>query len=557
MQNRTRLLPLALLAACQCALAQQIPGAGTQLRQLTPPVVPQTAGPRIRIEESASAPVAGASSTTVLVNQLEFTGNGTTPSAELLAITGFSPGSQLSLADLQAMAARITAHYRAQGFFVARAYVPAQDISDHVVTIAVSRGTYGAVTLRNHSRLSDGVVRQALVGLDSGDVITIEPLEHRLLLLSDIPGVVVSSTLAPGQAPGSSDLIVDIAPGRAVTGYVDADNAGNPYTGEVRVGAAVNFNNLAGRGDVASLRVLTSGSGLRYGRAAYQMPFGPVTAGVAYSRLEYELGKQFSALGAHGTAEVASVFGTIPLVRSRASNLYAGLAFERRDFDDRLDLVPTASRKARANVAIASLYGSHQDSLGGGGSNSFYLALSGGSLDIMTPGSLAADAASARTNGSYSKLWFNLARTQRLTDIWSLRGSLTGQFASKNLDPSEKLVLGGMDGVRGYPQGEGFGDEGLLLNLEARMLLADLSGRLPGQVYLLGFVDAGRVTINKNPWYAGSNERNLSGAGVGAVWEDPGNFAVRSYYARKLGNELALSAPDESGRFWIQAIKYF
>jgi hypothetical protein len=49
----------------------------------------------------------------------------------------------------------------------------------------------------------------------------------------------------------------------------------------------------------------------------------------------------------------------------------------------------------------------------------------------------------------------------------------------------------------------------------------------------------------------------LSSVGVGVSWDDPGNFAVRAYYARKLGSEDAISAPDKSGRFWIQAIKYF
>jgi hypothetical protein len=44
---------------------------------------------------------------------------------------------------------------------------------------------------------------------------------------------------------------------------------------------------------------------------------------------------------------------------------------------------------------------------------------------------------------------------------------------------------------------------------------------------------------------------------VGVLWDDPGNFAVRAYYAFELGNEAAISAPDRSGRFWIQAIKYF
>ncbi len=32
---------------------------------------------------------------------------------------------------------------------------------------------------------------------------------------------------------------------------------------------------------------------------------------------------------------------------------------------------------------------------------------------------------------------------------------------------------------------------------------------------------------------------------------------VRAYYAFKLGDEAATSAPDASGRFWLQAVKYF
>jgi hemolysin activation/secretion protein len=66
------------------------------------------------------------------------------------------------------------------------------------------------------------------------------------------------------------------------------------------------------------------------------------------------------------------------------------------------------------------------------------------------------------------------------------------------------------------------------------------------------------VRLNKNPWTPGQdNRRTLNGAGVGVNWTDPGNFMVRAYYARKLGNEKATSSPDKSGRFWIQLVKYF
>jgi hemolysin activation/secretion protein len=96
-----------------------------------------------------------------------------------------------------------------------------------------------------------------------------------------------------------------------------------------------------------------------------------------------------------------------------------------------------------------------------------------------------------------------------------------------------------------------------VVNLEARLLLPNFSQRVPGQMHLVGFVDSGSGTLNRYPWTNGQNHRTLSGAGVGVTWEDYNNFAIRAYYAHKLGNAVATSAPDSSGRFWIQAVKYF
>ncbi len=557
MKLKHQLMPLAFLALSPGILAQALPGAGSQLRQLSPPPPPQRSEPAIRIEEGSTTAPPETVTASVLVNQLRVAGARVYQERQLVQVAAFSPGAMLSLGDLQAMAARITAYYRSHGYFVARAYLPAQDISNHVVTITVSEGHYGKIDLRNHSRLSDGLANNLLDGLHSGDAITIDPLEHRLLLLSDLPGVKVTSTLVPGSLPGTSDLLVDIIPGRRVSGLVDLDNGGNPFTGEWRLGATVNVNNVMGRGDVASLRVVSSGSGLAYGRAAYQMQFGRATAGVAYSHLEYRLGRQFDALGANGTADVASVFGSMPLLRSRRSNLSLGAIFEDKRLEDRLDLFPADGRRANARVGGLSLFGNHRDELGGGGTNSFYVGVSAGTLDIVTPAALAVDAVTARTDGSYGKLWFNLARLQRVSERLSVNASLSGQLASKNLDPSEKFVLGGMDGVRSYPEGEGFGDEGYLASVEARLLLAGLSGGVPGDVHLLGFVDAGHVRINKKPWDSATNQRDLESAGLGLGWDDPGNFSVRTYYAFQLGNEAAVGNNDRAGRFWIQAIKYF
>lgn len=551
-----KILPFALLALSQGLFAQQLPSAGSQIQQIPPAPAPQKAAPAIRIEPSAAPAASASDAVKISVNRLQVTGARVYSEAELVALTGFTPGLRLSLGDLRGMALKITERYRRAGYFVAQAYLPAQDIKDGVVTIAVIEGQYGKVAVRNQSALSDALINRQLEGLNPGDTVAIAPLESRLLLLSDMPGVKVASTLAPGASVGSSDLIVDVTPGPRVSGSIDADNAGNRYTGEYRLGATVNLNNPAGLGDVASLRVLTSGSGLNYARASYQLPLGKATAGVAYSWLGYELGREFESLQAHGTAEIASVYGSYPLIRSRNTNLYAGLAFDAKTFQDRVDAQSSITDK-KAQTLMASLRGDHRDSLGGGGLTSYSLAGTAGNLDIKTPAMQAWDAAHAQTNGHYTKLGFSAMRLQRVTDRVSLYAGLNGQVASKNLDVSEKMELGGMYGVRAYPQGETYADQGYLLTLEARVALPRFSAQQRGQLQLIGFVDTGSVTVHKNPWSPGNNRRTLSGAGVGLNWSDSSNFMVRAYYAGKLGHEEATSAPDKSGRFWIQAVKYF
>lgn len=554
---KLKVIPLALLALSQSVFAQTLPGSGSQLQQIPPAPIPQRAPQRIEIDRGSVPALPATDTMTIRVNRLNVTGAQVYSEPVLIALTGFTPGSELTLSNLRSMASRITEHYRSNGYFVAQAYLPAQDIKDGVVTIAVTEGRYGNVSLQNKSGVSSGLVNGMLGGLNTGDLIMTDPLESRLLLLSDLPGIKVRSTLSPGATVGTSDLLVDVQPGKRISGSVDADNAGNRYTGEYRVGATVNLNNPTGNGDVASLRVLTSGSGLAYGRASYQMQFGKATAGVAYSYLRYELGREFANLGATGTAKIASVYGSYPLIRSRNTNLYARLGFDDKTLRDRVASTSSVTDRKTQSLT-ASLAGEHRDRIAGGGVSAFTVALTTGNLDIQTPTVRAFDAITAQSNGHYNKLGFSASRLQSVTDTISLYGSIAGQLASKNLDSSEKMSLGGMYGVRAYPEGEAYGDQGFLINLEARMLLPKFSETMPGQMQLIAFADGGHAYANKNPWVAGSNRRRLAGAGVGVNWTVPENFMVRAYYARKvLGSNPSTSAPDKSGRFWIQAVKYF
>ena len=551
-----KFMTFALLTLSSGVFAAQFPSGGSQLQQIPPSPSLQKAEPEIRVEQNQVPVTPAADSAKIQVNSLHLTGQSLYSESELLGLTGFTAGEELSLGQLQQMAARIAAFYHENGYFVAQAYLPAQEIQQGAVTIAVVEGRYGDISLRNQSNLSDRQANSALDGLNSGEVIDSAPLESRLLLLSDTPGVNVRSTLVPGASVGAADLIVDVTPGQRVTGSIDADNAGNYYTGEYRLGATLNINNLAGQGDVATLRALSTFDGLNYGRAAYQMQFGKATAGVAYSRMEYELGKGFSDLDANGTADIFSVFGSYPLLRSRRSNLYAQLGYDYKTFEDRIDAIPLVTDK-NIHVLMASLHGNHRDDFAGGGLTAASLTWSTGVLDIETPEARAADSVTARSNGHYDKLGFHVMRLQHITDRVSLYGAVSGQVASKNLDSSEQMSLGGMYGVRAYPQGEAFGDEGYLATLEARLLLPQFSDQQVGQVHLIGFVDGGSVTVNKDPWDGSDNSRTLSGAGVGVNWIDNNNFSVKAYYAQKLGSEEATAAPDSNGRLWVQLVKYF
>ncbi len=539
-------------------MAVQPPVTGGALQPLRSPEAMPAPPPKVDIQP-ASTPSPVASELDLLkivVKSLQVSGSQAFAEADLIAVTGFKPGSVLTLGELRRMAQKVARYYQENGYPVALAYLPAQDINDGTVMIAVTEGRYGKILVRNQSNIAGSVITDLMEGIAVGDTVRSAPLQSHLLLLSDLPGIKVNSTLVPGAAYGTTDLLVDVLPGRRVTGSIDADNAGNYYIGAINVGATLNFNEPAGQGDVASLRLLTSGEGLNYFRASYQLQVDKLRLGAAYSSLEYTLGKNFASLLANGTAKTTSFYGSYPLIRSPNRNLYVGLSYDNKRFQDRMDSVGSVSDKS-SNTLTASLSGDHRDSWGGGADNSYSLTLTSGTISILTPGTRASDAAAAQSNGRFNKLGFRANRLQRVSNSFALFAGIRGQLAAKNLDISEKMELGGMYGVRAYPEGEAFGDQGYLLTLEGRYQIPQWSQRLPGQMQLIGFVDAGTVKLNANPWTPESNRRTLGAMGVGLNWWISSDFVMQALYAHKLGTEPARSAPDASGRFWLRAVKYF
>ena len=552
---RSSLVLAALLATGQNAYAQQ-PPVGGQLQQIPPAAVPRQRGPDIRIERSEPSVDAAAEGARIRVDALRVTGATLFTEAELVAATDFMPGRDLTLPELRNAAAQITRFYNDHGYVLAQAYLPAQDVVAGTVTIAVLEGRYGAIDLRNQAGVPDALAGGMLNGLNTGDPVAIAPLERRLLLLSDIPGVAVHSTLSPGAEVGTSDLTVDLTRGRRISGSLEADNAGNRYTGAYRFGGSVNLHNPTGLGDLFSLRLLASTEGLAYGRAAWQAPLGEATVGVAYTRMQYELGREFEALDAGGTADIFSVFASYPLIRSRTANLYALASFDAKFLSDEIGLVSQVSDKEILALTIG-LRGDSRDSFGGGGWNAGSLSWTSGQLDIEDPFERAVDAMTARTQGDFNKLQYALSRHQTVSGPLSVYGALRGQVATDNLDASEKMELGGAYAVRAYPEGEAYGDEGYVATVEARLMLDQWTQSLPGQFQLIAFVDGGEVDFAHDPWFPGPNHARRSGGGIGVNWFGPDDLIIRASYARRFDDQISTSGPDESGRAWFQIVKLF
>ena len=552
---KSRLAVLALFAITDSAYAQQIPTAGTQLQQLPQAPAPTKQTPNLIIPELTSRPDAAAGPS-IAVHSLRITGQTLFSESELLAATGYTRDSSLNFAQLRQLTARVSDFYHSRGYFLAQAYLPEQDVQAGTVTITIIEGRYGKIQLHNGAHIAPSVPGNVLRGLGSGDAVANAPLERRLLLLSDIPGVRVKATLAPGTAVGSSDLLVDVTSGPRINGNVEADNGGSRYTGAYRFGGTINVNNPLGAGDQLTLRLLGSDGGLGYGRVSYQAPVGNLTVGVAYAHLRYELGREFKALDGSGTADILSAYASYPLIRSRRANLYALGNFDYRFLRDDIGSVASRSRKDLV-AGTLGLSGDYRDTFGRGGSSAFSLAWTIGDLDIRSAAERSADATTARSAGRYSKLQGSFSRLQTVAGPLSLYASVRGQVAFDNLDSSEKMELGGAYGVRAYPEGEAFGDTAYVATAEARLRINPSTGTVPGTLELIGFVDTGEVKFAQDPWFVGSNHAVRSGFGGGLNWFGPDGIILRGSYARKLGTGPATAAPDQTGRFWFQAVKLF
>jgi hemolysin activation/secretion protein len=149
--------------------------------------------------------------------------------------------------------------------------------------------------------------------------------------------------------------------------------------------------------------------------------------------------------------------------------------------------------------------------------------------------------------GNYAKIEAGVVREERLPKNWSLLLRADGQWASEPLISNEQLPLGGSGGVRGYREGEAYGDTGWRGMFDVRAPPLRIGGfpyhaeTIPAYARLSWFMDSGQALRLQTPGAPGVTEL---GTGFGVFVTAGEHFDARLTLAWALRDTPVTKAGD-------------
>ena len=452
---------------------------------------------------------------------------------------------QISFAELNELSRRLTQDLRSNGYPAATIYISPQNIRQGgELTLAVEPGRYGEISIDNQSNLKDKTAEGYLAGLKKGEIIRTVELETAMHKLTTVGGIQVAGILSAGKEIGTTDLTVNIKKGKAATEILYAENYGTISAGRYRYGLQgdVQFSEIAGTLNYAL--VLSNGGQHNY-NLGYSQNVGrsATKLGLNISRGDYELGGIYSVLGAKGNAFTVNLNATTPLFYSWKDSANLSYGYNYRNLKDE-----------QSNFNLNMKKHSHSAYVGVNGIVRRGKAIF--TYDVTdTLGTLGFDNDDARliysganTEGTFNKINFNASYLQTFDKHFDMLVKYTGQIANKNLDGSEEIVLGGINGVRAYPTSFGSGDEGYVANLEFRY-----HTDIPG-LTLSTYLDTGHVMVTHDSNSLSYGGETATGWGIGITYTKPDCYFARLDYARRIGGPRYYKTDKDAldkGRIWF------
>ncbi|ADG94763.1 Polypeptide-transport-associated domain protein ShlB-type [Arcobacter nitrofigilis DSM 7299] len=556
MKRITKLIILSLITAS--SLFAATPNIGDAVKQIqVPKEVKQKKTPLVEIggvKKYAPIMKDDKSGKTIFVKSFKIEGAIHLKESTLQNLISSYMGKNLNFNQLQEVTSIVTKYYRSKKYFVARAYLPVQDINKNngVITITIIEGNYGKFNLKNNSLVKDSIVQGMLDDAKRDNIVSTNTLERAMLIINDTPGVkVTSADVMPGADVGTSDFSITTEKTKRFDGYILADNYGSRYTGKNRIMAGVNINSPFKIGDKISLSgLLSNKTDLKNGRVAYSAPLmsNGLRGELSYSKTTYALGDKYSSLDAKGNSTALDATFTYPIIRTRLENLNASLNIAKKNLKDEINAQDDTTKKDVKSLSLGLDYDKSYLAFNLPSTSKVSFNYTYGKLSFDDASKESDDKAGANTNGNYSKINLDLSNSIDLTNKLSLNTSLNLQYAlaHKNLDGSEDLSIGGAYGVKLYPDSEVSAENGYVFNIEAKYRLPDINA-LTNTVGI--FYDRGRAFMANNN--VGFEAKSLQDVGVGyyASYKD---FFGQVQVAWNANSAPVTSEPNRNSRILFQ-----
>ena len=539
------------------AWAQALPDAGSIRQQIEPsralPLPPAAPPQRVAPTPEIKPPVG----MTVNVKSFQLLGHRLLSTEELMPALAEFVGRTLDFAGLQRATDAVAAAYRESGW-LARVYLPEQDISEGTITLQVVEARFAGLRLEGEPSkrvLSSDIEAFFEEQQKTGEPLNTLALDRALLLADDLPGISVAGTLVPGQAEGETGLAIQTNDEAFVYGEVTLDNTGARSTGSNRVMLNLNINSPGDHGELINLTALRT-QGSAYVRLGLTVPVGynGLRFGFNGSTMNYKVidgPSSLLSLNVQGSSDSIGLDWSFPVVRQRMRNLYfSGGLDNKRFYNDSINKTSDTNSYAdyETNSLKLGFSGNVFDDLGGGGANSASLQVVQGQLARVK-----AHTQIDTLGRDYIKFNYALSRQQSLTKDHSLLLNLQGQYATQLLDSSEKFYIGGATIVRAYPSSELGGERGQLLTGEWRW-------RLHAAWLLSGFIDQAWVTALPTTAADASTPSSLRGYGLSAAWQGPLGLNAKLTWSQREGSNPKPTATGTDGdgtllinRIWFTA----
>ena len=513
---RLSVAALAALAACQ-AVAQSVPqvvippaaeaGAlqqrqieSEQRRREAERELRQPAEPLVRPSAPTGATVAADNGVRVAVKEVRFTPSEILSAEALEAVAADYRGKQVSLTELQQLAARVNALYKAKGVVTALATIPQQDVTAGVIEVRLVEGRVGAVRVEGNASTETDFITNRL-GLQAGQLVDLDKLEQGLVWFNRTNDVRLQAELKPGAVFSTTDIQVGVTEPPRHEMLLTLDNMGSKLTGAWRAGVSYRNRSLLGLRDDLSLSY-TRARGQDSRAASYSVAAnrygGRLSLGLYEDRTSIEYGP-LSSLNITGESRARVLSFRQPVWIDARSQWDIVAGTKRRVSSNEIDNV-FLQRTDSKDRSLGAEWQWNNDASAVTASYIKYWT----DATVLSREKYQIDRASLRYN-------------QLLTESISLRGSLGGQWArDKNLPSGEQFFLGGEGSVRGYPVGTYSGDQGYTVNLELHHPLLNTtvgSQTLASTGFF--FVDHGRTAPFRPPASLLPAHEKLTGIGWG------------------------------------------